>query len=249
MTPSPPESDEKNCAIGKAADIMKAFIPNNRELGTLDISRRLGLHKATASRILLTLVQEGFLLQDPDTKKFKLGRNALIMGRAAIDSLNTELVSLSRKYIDALAETLKETVLLKKVMGKSSIILYVAREQRAVRLIRSIGERMPVLTSSGGRSILAFSKEMPVMYLSEEMRRELKKIRRQGYALNKEEGALGITSIGVPVFNKKGEPVAAVVVTGPGGRMQVAADVDIVEKIKQAARQIGEEMVAKGVEG
>jgi len=249
MGPSSNNTGEKNCAIGKAADILKAFIPNNRELGTIDISRRLGLHKATASRILLTLVREGFLRQDPDTKKFTLGRNALIIGRAAIDSLNTELVSLSRKYIDGLAEELKETVLLKKVMGKNCIILYVAREKRAVRLIRSIGERMPVLTSSGGRAILAFDKEQSVIYLPEKMRQELKKIRREGYALNHEEGALGITSIGVPVFNQERAPVAAVVVTGPGGRLQVAANLDIVEKIKKAAKQIGEEMIAHCVEG
>ncbi len=240
-------SDEKNCAIGKAADILKIFIPNNREMGTLEIARRLGLHKATASRILLTLVREDFLRQEPDTKKFKLGRKALIIGRSAIDSLNTGLVSLSQKYIDQLADELKETVLLKKVMEGKSIILYVAREKRAVRLIRSIGERMPILLSSGGRAILAFSKEKNIR-MSEKMKQEMKKIRRDGYALNNEEGSLGITSIGVPVFNKKGKPVAAVVVTGPGGRLRVGANADIVEKIKETARMIGGEMTAKEIE-
>lgn len=240
-------AEEKNCAIGKAADILKVFIPSNKELGTIEISRRLGIHKATASRILLTLVREDFLRQDPQTKKFRLGRNALLIGRSAIDSLNTELVALSQKHLDALAEQLKETVLLKKVVGRKSIILYVAREKRAIRIIRSIGERMPVLTSSGGRAILAFTKG-PAIHVSEDMRKELKGVRENGYAVNNEEGALGITSIGVPVFNTKGEPVAAVVVTGPGGRMQVEANADIVEKIKQTAMRIGEEMAAKGVE-
>lgn len=249
MVPKPSiVSEDKNCAIGKAADILKAFIPGNRELGTIEISRRLGIHKATASRILLTLVREGFLRQDSQTKKFKLGRNALIIGRCAIDSLNTELVTLSRKYLDELADQLKETVLLKKVIGKKSIILYVAREKRAIRIIRSIGERMPVLMSSGGRAILAYSKEPVHRNVTDGMKREFKKIRENGYALNTEEGSLGITSIGVPVFNTEGAPVAAVVVTGPGGRMQAAADADIVERIKQAARSIGEEMAVLGVE-
>lgn len=241
-------AEEKNCAIGKAAEILKAFIPGNRELGTIEISKRLGIHKATASRILLTLVREDFLRQDPQTKKFKLGRNALLIGRSAIDSLNTELVALSEKHLDELAENLKETVLLTKVIGKKSIILYVAREKRAVRIIRSIGERMPVLVSSGGRAILAFLKDPTGWNMSEGMKREIKKIRENGYALNNAEGALGITSIGVPIFNTEGAPVAAVVVTGPGGRMQGAANADIVEKIKQATRRIGEEMADRGVE-
>jgi DNA-binding IclR family transcriptional regulator len=239
-------AEEKNCAIGKAADILKVFIPGNKELGTIEISRRLGIHKATASRILLTLVREDFLRQDPQTKKFKLGRNALLIGRSAIDSLNTELVTLARDYLDELAEQLKETVLLKKVVGKKSVILYVAREKRAIRIIRSIGERMPVLMSSGGRAILAFSKEHVGNY-PEGVRRELERIRENGYALNNEEGALGVTSIGVPVFNTEGVPVAAVVVTGPGGRMRMEANDDIVEKIKRSARQIGEEMAVSGI--
>lgn len=241
-------AEEKNCAVGKAADILKVFIPANKEMGTIEISRRLGIHKATASRILLTLVREDFLRQDPQTKKFKLGRNALLIGRSAIDSLNTELVNISKKHLDELADHLKETVLLKKVIGKKSIILYVAREKRAVRIIRSIGERMPVQMSSGGRAILAFSKDPVHRNLSESMKGELRKIREKGYALNNEEGALGITSIGVPVFNTDGVPVAAVVVTGPGGRMQVAANADIVQKIKQTARRIGKEMANRGVE-
>lgn len=237
--------EEKNCAIGKAADILKAFVPNNKELGTLEISRRLGIHKATASRILLTLVREDFLRQDPQTKKFKLGRNALLIGHTAIDSLNTEFVTLSKKHIDALSEELKETVLLKKVIGNKIIILYVAREERAIRIIRSIGERMPVLMSSGGRAILAFTKE-PVV-IAENLRRELDEIRETGYALNKEEGSLGVTSVAVPVFNSEKIPMAAVVVTGPGGRMRIDANAEIVEKIKLTAKRIGEEMAERGV--
>jgi DNA-binding IclR family transcriptional regulator len=241
--------EEKNCAIGKAADILKAFVPGNRELGTIEISRRLGIHKATASRILLTLVREDFLRQDPHTKKFKLGRNALLIGRSAIDSLNTELVALSQKHLDDLADRLKETVLLKKVIGAKSIILYVAREKRAIRIIRSIGERMPVMMSSGGRAILAFSQETGHRNMSPEMKGELSRIRKNGYALNNEEGSLGVTSVGVPIFNSDGDPVAAVVVTGPGGRMRMEADAGIVDKIKMTARRIGEEMAARGVEG
>jgi IclR family acetate operon transcriptional repressor len=216
-------------------------------MGTIEISRRLGIHKATASRILLTLVREDFLRQDPQTRKFKLGRNALRIGRSAIESLNTELVTLSERYLDELADQLKETVLLKKVVGKKSVILYVAREKRAIRIIRSIGERMPVLTSSGGRAILAFSKAA-TGNVSEDVQREFQKIRENGYALNNQEGALGVTSIGVPVFNTEGIPVAAVVVTGPGGRMRMAADADIVEKIKRTAQRIGEKMTTMGVD-
>jgi DNA-binding IclR family transcriptional regulator len=240
-------AEEKNCAIGKAADILKVFIPGNKELGTIEVSRRLGIHKATASRILLTLVREDFLRQDPQTKKFKLGRNALLIGRSAIESLNTELVTLAENHLDELAEQLKETVLLLKVVGRKSVILYVAREKRAIRIIRSIGERMPVLTSSGGRAILAFSEGQGGNY-SEDIRRELRRIRENGYALNNEEGALGVKSIGVPVFNSEGVPVAAVVVTGPGGRMRMEADDDIVEKIKRTAGRIGEEMAIRGIE-
>ena len=62
------DNDKPN-AIEKSLDILLAFTPYNQELGTGEISRRLGLHKATASRILRTLAEKGFLQQDPEGNK------------------------------------------------------------------------------------------------------------------------------------------------------------------------------------
>jgi IclR family KDG regulon transcriptional repressor len=72
---------ENNTAIDKALTILLAFIPENQEMGTLEISKRLGLNNATASRILLTLAKRRFLQQNPKTRTFKLGQSALLIGR------------------------------------------------------------------------------------------------------------------------------------------------------------------------
>jgi DNA-binding IclR family transcriptional regulator len=67
------QNTDKSNAIEKALQILLAFNPHNPELGTSEISEKLGFHKATTSRILLTLAEYDFLRQDPNTKKFNFG--------------------------------------------------------------------------------------------------------------------------------------------------------------------------------
>ena len=64
---------EKATAIEKALELLLTFAPQNAELGTTELSEKLGYHKATTSRILLTLTDHGFLRQNSATKKFSLG--------------------------------------------------------------------------------------------------------------------------------------------------------------------------------
>ena len=85
-------NEQRPNAIEKALDILTAFTPYNEEMGTAEISTKLGLHKATASRILLTLTRRGFLRQDSHTKQFRLSRAALDLGLAVTHSLTTDLV-------------------------------------------------------------------------------------------------------------------------------------------------------------
>ncbi|MEW6554726.1 MAG: IclR family transcriptional regulator [Actinomycetota bacterium] len=248
-------------SIEKALDILMAFTPYNRELGTGEISQRLGLHKATASRILRTLAERGFLQQDPETKKYSLGPVASDIGRAYNNGLNSSLVQMAAPYIDALRDQLKETVVLEVLSGPGTVMAYVAEGPQRVRIAGTVGDRLPVHAAAGAKAVLAFSpperadelvkgrlqRFTPNTITSvKAYRRGLEEIRRRGYSLDMEEIDIGINAVGAPVFNREDEAVAAVVVAGLAQRITGEADSAVVVRTMQVASEISERLHHKG---
>ncbi|RJP34034.1 MAG: IclR family transcriptional regulator [Actinobacteria bacterium] len=240
-------------AIEKALDILQAFTPYNQEMGTGEISDTLGLHKATASRILRTLADKGFLQQDPDTKKFTLGPVASDIGRAYNNGLSSNLVQLAKPYIDDLRSSLEETVVLEVLSGESTVMAYIAEGPQRVRIAGTVGDRLPVHAAAGAKAILAFSPPEVIEKLigtdlqpftaktitsKKAYRNELSKIRRQVFSFDGEEIDIGINAVGAPIFNHEDRAVAAVVIAGPAQRVTGAGDSEVVRKAKETAANI-----------
>ncbi len=250
----------KNNSISKALRILSAFSPYNEEMGTVEISLKLGFHKATVSRIVGTLTQHGFLRQNPKTKKFLLGPSVMNLARAVNQSLKTNLVQLAKPYIDELRDKVEETAILEVLSGESAFMAYIAEGHRLVRLAGSIGDRVPVYASAGSKAILAFSPpETRKMLLKKrrhrftkktitergKLARELKKIREQGFAFDHEEIDEGTSAVGAPIFNHEGLPIGAVVVAGPSQRIDECADLSMISALKHTAEKISSQLLYK----
>lgn len=240
-------------SIEKALEILLLFTPYNQELGTGEISRKLGIHKATASRILRTLTEKGFLRQDPESRKFTLGPAVSDLGRAYNNSLSANLVHLAKPYLEALRNDLGETVVLEILSGSSTVMAYVAEGPQRVRIAGTVGDRLPVHAAAGAKAILAFSTpEMVEKLLSGGMprltpntitdpaayRKELEKTRRRRYSVDREEIDVGINAIGTPIFDHNGDPVAAVVVAGPAQRVTGKRGSPMVRRVMKTAEEI-----------
>ncbi len=247
----------KNNAIEKALKILSTFIPYNQESSTTEISRKLGFHKATVSRILLTLTEHGFLEQNYQTKKFRLGPVVMNLGIAVRRSLKTDLVHIAKPFIDELRDQLKESVLLEILATDHTIIAYIAEGPRRVRLAGTIGDNLPIHAAAGAKAILAFSPlEVKNFLLSKKMPRltphtitdpemldsQFRKIKECGVAFDQEEHDLDINAIGAPVFNGEKFPVAAVVVAGPKTRVICHTGSPIAAQLKMTAAKISERL-------
>lgn len=251
---------KKPNAIEKALDIMTAFLPDNPEMGTSDISRQMGLHKATASRILLTLVQRGFLQQNPRTKKFSLGRSSLLIGRAVITSIQNGLATIAEPYAAQLRDQINETVIIEKLAGESAIMVCVAEGQQRHRIAANVGDRLPAHAAAGAKVILAFSDPQFVRQFlngitefeavtpntivdARRLIQQLRTIRLEGVAFDNEEIDVGINAIAAPVFNHDNIPVASVVVVGPAHRIRINCDSGIINAAKQTAKKISDALM------
>ncbi|MBW2000541.1 MAG: IclR family transcriptional regulator [Deltaproteobacteria bacterium] len=248
-------------SIQKALKVLSCFVPYNEELGTVEIAKRLRLHKATVSRILLILAENGYVRQDPDTKKFTLGPTIIELGTAIHLSFNNNLTSIAKPHIDRLRNDLRETIVLEVVRGRSAVMAYIAEGPGPIRIKGTIGDIRPAHAAAGAKAILAFSPpDMKARLLNsrlepltpntitdpELLQSQLQEIKKQGFAIDNEEVNVGINAVGVPIFDFQGRPVAAVVAAGLSQAITWGDESPVVGMLKDTAEKISKQLCFKG---
>jgi DNA-binding IclR family transcriptional regulator len=240
---------------------MLAFQPENREIGVVELSRMVDLHKSTVSRLLKVLMTYDFIQQNPLTKKFSLGPSTLQLGQSLQRSLELNIAQIAKPHVDDLRDSLNETVVF-EVMGRDGVVIaYVADGSMKLRLIGNIGDRVPFHVSAGAKACLSYL-EMPdrrrllsddLEQLTEntitdidELEQQFKEARKNGIAFDREEGDDGTSAVGAPIFNSQGNPVAAIVVAGPSARMDLDNGSRVIEELKGAVKKVSEKLLFKG---
>lgn len=117
---------ERANASENPLQILLLFCPHNKEMTATEVSRKLNLHKATASRSLLTLVSRDFLQQDPRSRAFRLGASVLRLATAIKRSLKTNLVQIAKPFVDELRDPVHDTVGLEVISAESTVLAYLA---------------------------------------------------------------------------------------------------------------------------
>jgi DNA-binding IclR family transcriptional regulator len=241
----------------KALKILMAFCPRNLEMGTLELSRKLGFHKSTVSRLLQILTTQGFLQQNLETKKYLLGRSAAEIGNAVINSLNNALVRIATPYLVELCEQVSESVALEQLCGTNVILASHVEGRRHIRFSFLLGEQLPINVAAGAKAILAYCPPELVdtclkkkfirfnertIVSKKQYREVLKEVRKNQIAYDKGERYEDTFAIATPIFNHESMPVAAVVIAGPAFRMTLQFLSDTIEPLKKTAAEISQRL-------
>ncbi len=247
----------KTSSIEKALAILMEFTGGSREMGTVELSQKLGLHSATVSRILQILKQKGFLQINKKTRKFTLGPSTFELGKTIFRSFNGNLLNLAMPYLIDLREEVGETVVLETMSGKSPVVTYIAQGRRSLSILPAIGDRVPFHVSPGAKAMIAFADSKIIDALlgkkmesftpytvtdRETLKRQLKEVRRTGVAFCGEEMAIGVNAIGVPVFDHGNRAVAAVVIAGLASRVGLDITSPLVIALRTTAREISAQL-------
>ncbi len=215
-------------SLERGLAILAEFRPATPELGISDLARSLGLSRSTSHRYVATLARLGYLQQNEDTRKYRLGPRVLDLGFAAINSM--ELRQISAPDLQKLADETGHTVNMAILDGTD--IVYIERcrtsqpGQREIDLDLHVGSRLPAYCTSMGKVLLAYlppGRRAETLDTIEFVDRgpnaitsraalaaELEQVRAIGVAVNNEELAYGLRSIAVPVWGQDGEAVAAI---------------------------------------
>jgi IclR family acetate operon transcriptional repressor len=248
-------------SLERALKILLAFRTENKELGIVELSQMLNIHRSTVSRITRVLVAYDFLEQNPETKKFSLGQANIQLGNALQRSLRTNLVQIAKPYVDDLRNRFEETTIIETLVGRNWVMVYVAEGSRPIRLVAEMGERMPIHAAAGGKAFLAFSSpEVRSILLKgglqrltkntivdhKKLDRQLEEIRRHGISFDRGEYGDHIYALGAPVFDYRNRTVAGIVIAGQPERITAATHSPMISALKETAKKISHRLGYKG---
>jgi IclR family KDG regulon transcriptional repressor len=243
-------------SVERAIAILRSFSLQAPERGVTELSRELGLHKSTVSRLMKTLEQGGLLTRNPATERYRLGIDLIGLASQVISYMDIREVA--RPFLRRLAEASQETVNLSVLDDHQVINLeQFVPQTRQIRNVGRVGRRMCTHCTAAGKVFLAY---LPLEELdrvleqglerftpytltdSDDLRQELARVRAHGYAVSQEELEEGLNVVAVPVRDHTGQPVASVSVAGPAYRVTSAMFDDLAGQLADTAAAISEQL-------
>lgn len=246
--------------LGKALQLLLALSNEQGEIGTSELARKLGMHKATASRILIKLSEYGFVYKNKETRKYWLGPSIYQMGMTMAYVSFNEILEVARRHIDDLRDVLNESVALEIWLGNSTVTTYYALSNHPDKIVPPPGKKLALHAAAGAKAILSYTHADRVETLLEgelaevtentltdtsEIKAKLAEYLTQGYALDYEEMHKGICAMAAPVFDQLKRPTAAIVVLVPPSRSDSLTNPSIVSHLKTTTSAISRELSAK----
>lgn len=244
-------------SVQKAMRLLLALSEEGRELGPTELSGKLGIHKATVSRILLQLRDQNFVYRNDENGKFWLGVAANHLGESFSLAFFRKIVPIAKPRIDSIRDDLGFSIALEIWSGNSTAGAYIAKAEPERDVSGPRSEILPLNAAAGAQAILAFmersradklldgnlEKKTPNTIIDKDALIErLGVIRKQGFAVDKEEVFLGTNAIAVPVFDCLKVPVAALIVLVPSESFGAISVSKCASRLSAAARSIEKEM-------
>lgn len=252
--------DNKKRNLVKSADrvldTLELLSRRGRPMSHSEIAAELGIPKSSLTQLLRNLTGRGYLSFSVATKTYELGPSVFaLIGR---ERTRANLVEIARPILERLTATTNES---------SSFNIYVKNQvericgvdsPHALTYRMAIGVRYPLYSTSGGKAVLSALPEIErERYLKKlqierrtsktiksvnELRRDLQKIGKDGFAYSREEETPGIIGLARAVLRPDGYPVGALIVVVPtvrfGGRLEKICE----NALKEAAGVLEREL-------
>ena len=255
----PQPNDEFVQSLARGLAVIEVFDAAKPALTLADVARATGFPRATARRLLHTLVTLGYA--SFDGKLFRLTPRVLQVGYAYIASLN--IWQAAQPFMIELVEQVHESCSAAVLEGHA--IVYVARVPTAKRIMSinlNVGTRLPAHVTSMGRVLMAALKEseldqfiasiVPLQAYTEhsitdpeQLRETLRQTAAQGWSLVDQELETGVRSLAVPLTDSSNRVIAALNIGAHSSRVStVEMEQRFLPPLQHAARQISAAIAA-----
>jgi len=239
-------------SLQRAFDILDLFSHSTPELGITEIAQRLELHKSTASGLIYSLEQGGYLDQNSENRKFRLGLKFLERSTVLLGQI--EIREVARPFLFELRDWSQESINLG--IHDQSEVVYIERyvSEQGLGYHNVVGKLAPVHTTALGKAILSelpiedaeqilrsYTFESKTDYTLTTVKAVLKDLvvsKKRGFALDDQENGLGGRCVAAPIFNHLAQPIAAVSISVPLARIPKNKISYYGDKVKDSAHEI-----------
>jgi DNA-binding IclR family transcriptional regulator len=236
--------------VERALDVLDAFDDGSGALSLTELSVRISLPVSSLFRLLVTLEQRGFLIQDTDGTYQPSPRVLFGRVRERADRLRERL----QPTLQGLAREFNETASLAYRFGDIVQVLDTVESFHEIRATNRVGRVLPPHCSSMGKAITAFQtpeqrdrilesyglirRTARTVVDRQAIETDFELIRQRGYAMDRGEAMEGGVCLGAPILLGQGAAIAAISVSIPEIRATTAREGDIVARLRAVTQEI-----------
>lgn len=257
-TQRPPKT-ENVAAVLKVFSVLETLVEEKRA-GLAELAQGAMTSKTTAHRLLQTMVDLGYVEQEPETEKYLLTLKLFSLGARSLQG-QADILRVADPVMGKLSRATGESINLGVLDGHENFVTYIHKYDSAYSLAMqsTLGYRNPLHSTSLGKALLAWRdvseiedrlKSIEYVKLApgtitepDTLRAQLQEIRMQGYSEEIEESEAGVRCMATPILDHLGRSVAAISISFPLFRFDEARKPEIVTLLKacgeEASRALG----------
>jgi IclR family acetate operon transcriptional repressor len=221
-------------ALARGLTIVSLFDVEHPEWGLDDVSRKTGISKTTAYRMLRTLEWKGFLTFNPTTELYHIGPATIPVAYLSLSYVG--FAPSTHPILENLAATTGETVELAVEGRGGAVVVDQVATSHPFKPNLPLGRVLRNLANSAMKVLAAYRPEIERQQIVQgphhkltphtitepaRLAVELERVLKEGLAFDLEEQDLGVCAVSAPVFGPEGDVKAVVTLVSPAERFGV----------------------------
>ena len=220
-------------SLGRAFAILEEVARHREGIGLADLSKLVGLHNSTTFHLAKTMVSLGYLRQEKESKRYRVGRPLFALAASALDEI--EMVNVATPVLEELSRETGESGHFAVRMGDAVVVIARTSGPGAFQLTDRVGVVRPAHCTALGKIILASLRPDQLKRFLERVElkpstkksitsvavllREIAEIKHSGIAFDDGEFNPEVRCIAVPVMDFTGQIIGALGISGPIWRL------------------------------
>jgi len=246
-------------SVVTALEIVEFMANAGGPVGVSELARGIGRTKPRIYRHLRTLVDHGYVSQDPDTEQYQLTLALFHIGQAIAEQ--TSLLAEARRVMPDLYDKVGQTVTIGQVEPEGVRVLDILRHRSDIEITTRPGALFDLHSSAQGKVALAFGppqlwdvlQRKPLRRWTDKtntdldrLRAEVEQTRQRGWAVAPEEALIGINALSAPVFDGTGALVGTINIVGSVQFLTPEPEPHFIEAVTEAARLVSTRLGFRG---
>ena len=251
----PASSANTSATALKALRVLEAIAASSGPISVSEVAEQVDVDKSTAYRMLVTLIDAGYVTRDEISRRYRLSYKVVSLSRNLL--AENEVSRLIRQTLSQISSATKETLHFSVLDGNEAVLVQRVKGTQLVTVDFQLGDRAPLHCTSIGKVLLAFQDVRHTEEIIADglpklasntiiepgvLREELQRIRSQGYAIDDREFSDNMRCIAVPVFEGGGRVNGGISISGPDSRFTLEKLDELKAPLLEASWKLSEQL-------